>query len=74
VKIPRRQIVQNVCSWKYRGPECGYAGSNYFNINDEVVATLALDACGKRLGSCQLRFGEYGELPFGGFPAAGLVK
>jgi lambda family phage minor tail protein L len=74
VKLPRRQIVQNVCSWKYRGPECGYAGSNYFNINDEVVATLALDACGKRLGSCQLRFGEYGELPFGGFPAAGLVK
>lgn len=74
VKIPRRQIVQNVCSWKYRGSECGYAGSNYFNINDVAVATLALDVCGKRVSSCELRFGEFNELPFGGFPAAGLVK
>jgi lambda family phage minor tail protein L len=74
VKLPRRQIVQNVCPWKYRGAECGYTGTQYFNANDQPVATLALDVCGKRLSSCQARFGEYGELPFGGFPAAGLIR
>lgn len=74
VKLPRRQIVQNVCPWRYRGSECGYTGSDYFDANDNPVATLALDKCGKRLDSCKARFGEYEELPFGGFPAAGLIR
>jgi lambda family phage minor tail protein L len=74
VKLPRRQIVQNVCPWKYRGAECGYTGTIYFNANDQQVATAALDVCGKRLSSCQARFGQYAELPFGGFPAAGLIR
>jgi len=74
VQLPRRQIVQNVCPWKYRGSECGYAGTSYFNINDEPVASAGLDVCGKRLASCEARFGENNELPFGGFPAAGLIR
>lgn len=74
VQLPRRQIIQNICPWKYRGSECGYTGTTYFDINDQSVANLAQDVCGKRLVSCQLRFGEYAELPYGGFPAAGLVK
>jgi phage-related protein len=74
VALPRRQVVQNYCPWKYRGSECGYTGTNYFNTNDAPVATLALDVCGKRLSSCRARFGQYGELPYGGFPAAGLMK
>lgn len=74
VKIPKRQIIQNICPWKYRGAECGYAGTNYFDTNDNPVATLAQDVCGKRLSSCEARFGQYAELPFGGFPAAGLIK
>lgn len=32
------------------------------------------DKCGKRLQSCRLRFGVKGALPFGGFPAANLVR
>lgn len=56
VRAPKRQCVSNVCQWKYRGPECGYAGSAYFNTNNQPVATLALDACGKQLSSCELRF------------------
>jgi lambda family phage minor tail protein L len=24
--IPRRQVIANVCQWKYRGAECGYIG------------------------------------------------
>lgn len=31
------------------------------------------DQCGKRLSSCKLRFGS-GQLPFGGFPGANLVR
>ena len=74
VKLPRRQIIQNICPWKYRGAECGYAGTNYFDSNDQPVGYLGLDVCGKRISSCELRFGANAELPFGGFPAASLIK
>lgn len=74
VKLPRRQIIQNICPWKYRGAECGYTGSNYFNSNDQPVGSLGQDVCGKRVTSCELRFGTNAELPFGGFPAAALIK
>ena len=74
VMLPRRQIIANVCQWVYRGGECGYTGSNYWNTQDQVVGTLAQDACGKRISSCKLRFGETAELPFGSFPGAGLSK
>jgi lambda family phage minor tail protein L len=74
VSLPRRQIVQNVCPWSYRGAECGYTGSAYFNANDQTVTSSATDVCGKRLSSCQKRFGINAELPFGGFPAAGLIR
>jgi len=72
--IPRRQIIANVCQWKYRSAECGYIGSNYWDINDQSVATLAQDVCGKRVESCKLRFGATAELPFGSFPGAGLTQ
>lgn len=74
VKLPRRQIIQNICPWKYRGAECGYTGTNYFDSNDDSVGSSALDVCGKRLSSCEVRFGTNAELPYGGFPAAGLIK
>ena len=74
VMIPKRQIIANICQWRYRSTECGYTGSNYWNVNDQVVGTLAEDKCGKRLSSCKLRFGETSELPFGSFPSAGLIQ
>jgi lambda family phage minor tail protein L len=74
VMLPRRQIIQNVCSWRYRGTECGYAGTNYFDAGDVAVANLSQDVCGKRLSSCKIRFGQTQPLPFGGFPAAGLIR
>ncbi len=73
-KIPRRQIIANICQWKYRSPECSYTGSSYFDVNGKQVGTLAEDVCGKRLASCKLRFGENGDLPFGSYPGAGLSK
>jgi lambda family phage minor tail protein L len=73
-KIPKRQVIANVCQWKYRSSECSYTGSNYFDVNGNSVSTLAEDVCGKRVASCKLRFGENAELPFGSFPGAGLIK
>lgn len=73
-ELPNRQVVANICQWQYRSSECGYTGSNYFDVNNNSVGTLAQDACGKRLSSCKKRFGENGELPFGSFPGAGLLR
>ncbi len=71
VRAPKRQCVANICQWVYRSTECSYTGSNYFDANDNSVATLSLDVCGKRLSSCQARFGVTAELPFGSFPGIG---
>jgi lambda family phage minor tail protein L len=60
VRAPKRQC-SNFCPWEYRGAECNYTGDAYFNENDETVATLAEDKCGKRLSSCALRFGQLVE-------------
>ena len=73
-KLPKRQVVANVCQWVYRSSECSYTGSNYFDVNGNTVSTLAADVCGKRVESCKLRFGSTAELPFGSFPGAGLTK
>lgn len=70
VLLPRRVVLANICPWVYRGTECAYAGSNYYDANDSPVSTLAQDVCGKRVSSCRLRFGT-GTLRFGGFPAVG---
>lgn len=71
VRAPKRQCIANICQWVYRSPECGYTGTNYFNASDDVVATANLDVCGKRLSSCQARFGTNAELPYGSFPGIG---
>ena len=73
-ELPNRQVVANICQWQYRSSECSYTGSNYFDVNNNSVATLAQDACGKRLSSCKKRFGENDQLPFGSFPGAGLIR
>jgi len=73
VKLPRRQIIQNICPWTYKGEGCGYTGTNYFDHNDNAVTSASADVCGHRLSSCKLRFGENAEIPYGGFPSAGLI-
>jgi lambda family phage minor tail protein L len=71
VRVPKRQTISNICQWQYRGVECGYTGIAYFDENDQPVQTEAKDICGKRLTSCEARFGVNQPLPFGSFPAAG---
>lgn len=73
-QLPRRPIVQNVCVWLYRGAECGYTGTAYFDANDNPMSNASQDVCGKHLSSCKARFGAYNPLPFGSFPAAGLLR
>jgi lambda family phage minor tail protein L len=67
-KLPARVILKNLCPWQYRGDGCGYTGGPVADTNDNAVNFLAEDKCGKRLSSCRLRFGQYGQLPFGAFP------
>lgn len=74
ILLPRRQCIQNVCTWKYRSAECSYTGGPVANISDVPVTTLPDDVCGKRLTSCKLRFGATAQLPFGGFPGVGLIR
>ena len=77
VQIPRRTI-EEFCPWKYRESECGYTGRECFDINDQKITTGTqeqkedADICGKRLKSCQKRFGRDDDLPFGGFYGARL--
>jgi lambda family phage minor tail protein L len=70
VRAPKRQCIANVCQWVYRSSECSYTGTNYFDVDDNAVGTLAEDVCGKRLSSCKKRFGS-SALPFGSFPGVG---
>jgi len=72
--VPRRQLVGNICQWQYRSSECSYTGSNYFKADDSNASSLAEDKCGKRVSSCNKRFGDNGELPFGSFPTAGRTQ
>ncbi len=74
VLLPRRQAIANTCNWRYRSADCGYTGGAVANGNDVATADLAQDQCGKRLASCKLRFGEFAVLPFGAFPAVGLIR
>ena len=73
-KIPKRQVIANVCQWKYRSSECSYTGTDYYDVIGNEVSTDAEDVCGKRVASCKLRFGDTAELPFGSFPGAGLTQ
>jgi lambda family phage minor tail protein L len=68
IMLPYRQVIQDSCPWRYRGAECGYTGTNYFDLQDQPT-TLSNDFCAKRLSSCKARFGNE-QLPFGGFPGA----
>ena len=90
LKVPRRVMAPNVCTWRYRQEGCGYAGGPVATELDVPTTDPSLDRCGKRLESCKLRFPERLNatvpvfpfnsstagvgLPFGGFPGVALVR
>lgn len=70
VRAPKRQCISR-CQWIYRSPQCGYVGANRFDANNNSVINASEDVCGKKQSSCEIRFGENSELPFGGYPGIG---
>lgn len=70
VRAPKRQCIGR-CQWVYRSAECGYTGTDYFDLNNNPVSNASEDVCSKRQSSCEARFGENVELPFGGYPGVG---
>lgn len=76
--IPTRQL-HSLCTWcmrnKYRtGDGCDYAGTRYFDKNNNPVSDPSLDECNGTLTACKLRFGENNQLSFGGFPGTSLIR
>lgn len=73
--IPARQ-VQPICYWmlmgQYRGTDCGYTGTNYFDADGNPVSDPNLDVCsGLVTTGCKPRFGEDQPLSYGGFVSSG---
>ena len=77
-QLPGRDIIANVCGsiaiGGYRGPECGYTGGPVADINDQPTDDPARDMCSGTTAGCKLRNWPNNELPYGSFPAAGLVR
>ncbi|MDW2745151.1 phage minor tail protein L [Atlantibacter subterraneus] len=76
--IPTRQL-HSLCTWcirnKYRtGDGCDYAGTRYFDKNNNPVDDPSRDECPGTLTACELRFGKGNELSFGGFPGTSLIR
>lgn len=73
IQLPRRLVLYGTCQWKYRSAECEYVGPPVADQFDNPTDDPEKDQCGLRLQSCKLRFGENEPLPYGGFPAAGII-
>jgi lambda family phage minor tail protein L len=73
-RLPKRNYNANYCAHEYRGELCGYMEDKYFNASDVPADNKNDDKCGRRMSSCECRFGKGNELPFGGFPGVGLLS
>lgn len=81
IKLPKRQCIQNACSWKYKSSECGYVPDGvtykYYTITNQVTTDPTKDVCNKSLAACKIRFKTTANpspiLPYGGFPMLGLT-
>ncbi|WP_158657983.1 phage minor tail protein L [Agarilytica rhodophyticola] len=83
VKLPRRQILRDACTHRYRRfvngsfdytkATCPYVGSSSFDLQNNATNS-ANDKCALNLGACRLRFGSNAVLPFRGFPGAARIR
>ena len=85
-KLPGRVVIRDTCLSRYRRwdvntssfdytlAQCPYAGSLYFDVNDDPVVSAALDRPSRTLSCCKTRFGSDVSLPFGGFPGAARLN
>lgn len=56
VRAPKRQCIANICQWKYRGPECGYTGTTYYDEGENLLTSTP--APNISAGQSQLTFGN----------------
>ncbi|AXK90456.1 Lambda-like minor tail protein L [Cylindrospermopsis raciborskii virus RM-2018a] len=68
ITLPAR-IMSRSCPWIYHGGECGYPiDAQKYDINNQPTNDSNQDICAKTLKACEIRFGIFSTLPFGGFP------
>lgn len=76
-RIPAR-IIHSMCEWclrnEYRGADCGYTGPPVTDADGNPTDDPAKDVCLGQLSDCKKHWGDNSPLPFGGFPAAGLLR
>lgn len=82
--LPGRKVVRDYCDQTYRvwdgaafdytNVTCPYAGTSYFDLNDDPTVDPAEDVCSKRLGACKLRFGATAVLPTRAFPGVARIR
>lgn len=72
-EVPARIITQT-CFWEYRKEGCLYAGGAVATVHNVPTTDLNQDRCAKNLIACKMRFGTNNVLPYGGFPAVGLIR
>lgn len=73
VFIPKRQVNASVCSFVYRGEECGYAGGAVARFDDSITTDINEDKCSHKVSGCKLRYGDGGDLRIGCFPGSQLI-
>lgn len=71
VLLPARLVTRR-CGWRYRGPDCGYSGITMYDINNQVTNDPAKDICSHTVAGCKAHFGNYAELPYGGYPSVDI--
>lgn len=82
--LPARQIIREYCDHTYRfwngsrfdysKATCPFTDEGLFYNEKDQITTADKDRCGKRLGSCKLRFGNNNPLPFRGFPGVSRIR
>jgi len=85
-KIPRIVLIRENCqhtyrtynaatdSFNYEKVSCPYAGTDYFDVEGNVVTAKSEDRCGFFLRNCKDRFGQNAVLPFLAFPGLERVR
>lgn len=58
VRAPKRQVIANICQWKYRSAECGYTGTNYFDEYDNALGATPATNFNSTAFGAQLTAGE----------------
>lgn len=87
-QLPGRQVLRDVCPWRYRffnpasngfvydpgNNACPYSGAAMFDALDKPTADPTKDVCSQSLAGCQSRYGKNAPLPFGGFLGVARVR